>query len=71
MFLRNSFSAKISLPVFLKEIVSGKILEFSSIKATVLYLKSKNILADRHKISKGLKTGEPYTGYIFSKSHTL
>ena len=75
LFLKNTLSAKISLPVLLKEIITrpkgNKIMEFSSIKAAVLYLKSKGILADRNIISKYLKLEKPYKGYILSRADKL
>lgn len=67
-FLSNSFSTRLSVPIFIKEVASGDIVELDSIKATVSYLKSKNIVADRNKISKCLSSGDQYKGFIFTKA---
>lgn len=71
LLLKNTLSAKISLPIVLKEIAIGKILDFTSIKAAVLYFKSKGILADRNIKSKYLKSEKPYKGYILSTADKL
>lgn len=71
LFLKNTLSAKISTPIALKEIVTGKILKFSSIKTAVLYLKSKGILADRNIMSKYLKSEKPYKGYVLFRVDKL
>jgi len=70
-FLKSTGSAKFSKSVTIKSIENGETNEFSSITAAVEYLKSKNILADRNKISKWLDTGKPYKAYIFQKNNVI
>lgn len=45
LFLSNTFSTRLSIPIFIKEVASGDVVELDSIKAAVSYLKSKNIVA--------------------------
>lgn len=71
LFLKNTFSAKKSLPVVFTEKVTGKSHKFSSIKEAVVYLENKNILVNRNTISKYLKAGKPYKGYILSVENKL
>lgn len=67
-FLKRNFSTRLSVPIFIKNVANGEIVKFDSIKSTVSYFKSKNIVVDRNKISKCLISGDQYKGYIFSKA---
>jgi len=65
LYVKNEFTNKLSLNIIVTNMKTKENLEFSSIKNTVLYFKTLNILFDRNKISKCIKTGEEYKGYTF------
>lgn len=69
LFLSNSLRGrkKVSLPLIITEVNTGKSMEFSSIISVVKHLKSINILTDRNRISKYLYTGKSYKGYFYYK----
>lgn len=68
LFLSNSFKEIVSLPITIKDVITGETREFSSIMATVKYLESINIKTDRNLISKHLDTGKVYKGYVYYKT---
>lgn len=67
LFLTHTSRDKFSKAVTIKEVDTGKTVEFSSIVATVKYFKSNNIIMDRNQIAKVLNSGIAYKGYIFIK----
>lgn len=67
LFLSKFFKEKVSLPVIIEEVKTGKSMEFSSILSAVSYLKSINIKTDRNLITKYLDKGKSYKGYFFYK----
>lgn len=67
MFLSNTSRTKFSEPIIIKEVETGKTLEFSSIINIVNHFKTVNITMDRNKITKIVNTGELYKGYLFIK----
>lgn len=66
--LKKTSSSKFSKSISIKKENEEEIKEFSSITATVNYLQSKGIIANRNQITKFLDSGKPYKGYIFSRS---
>lgn len=66
--LKKTSSSRFSKSIIIKEENGEENKEFPSIIASVNYLKSKGIVADRDQIAKRLDTGKPYKGYIFSKA---
>lgn len=59
--------AKFSRPVVMKNIETGKTIEFPSIIAIVNHFKLMDKIFDRNRIAKVLNTDQPYHGYIFTK----
>lgn len=61
-------SNPVSVPITIKEVITGNIKSFPSIVAGVSYLVSINVKVNRLTVAKRVKDGKPYQGYIFSPS---
>lgn len=67
LYLKNDLSDKLSVPLIATNNFN-KEFKFASIKEAVSYsyFKENNVVLDRNRISKCIKTGEIYKGYRFS-----
>lgn len=68
LFLSNTLKEKVSSPITIKDVETGKSFELPSIVAAVRYLKSKNIKADRNILTKYLNKDKPYKGYLYYRT---
>lgn len=62
---KNDLITKLSIGLKVINTIAKQELEIFSIFNTVLHLKCKNIVLDRNKVSKCMKTGKEYKGYLF------
>ena len=59
-------SNPVTIPITIKDVVTGDVKSFPSIVAGVSYLVSINVKVNRFTVDKRVKDGKPYQGYIFS-----
>ncbi len=59
-------SNPVTIPITIKDVVTGEVKSFPSIVAGVSYLVSINIKVNRFTAAKRVRDGKPYHGYIFS-----
>lgn len=59
-------SNPVTIPITLKDVVTGDVKSFPSIVAGVSYLVSINVKVNRFTVAKRVKDGKLYQGYIFS-----
>ncbi len=57
-----------SIPITIKEVITGDIQDFPNILAVVSYLESKNNKVNRNTIAKYMNSGKPFKGYLFNKT---